>query len=89
MKNLIKIAFMFVAAFVFASLIPQRTAVAQSQNSIGRCIVNVPQEWGALKGVSSNYGMVFEDSAGTLRAVTQMPCGLDGAPNVALEIHRR
>jgi hypothetical protein len=89
MKSLIKIALLFAAGFILASLSPQPTAVAQSQTNIGRCTVTVPPDWGALKGVSDTFGMVFEDSEGTLRAVKQMPCGLGGAPNVALEIHRR
>lgn len=30
-----------------------------------------------------------EDDAGTLRFMNQMPCGLEGAPIVSLEVHRK
>jgi hypothetical protein len=39
-----------------------------------------------FKGASTQSGLAFEDSAGTLRFLTNIPC--DGAPVVALEIRR-
>jgi hypothetical protein len=53
-----------------------------------RCQVNVPSEWGDFVG-GSNYGLAFRDNQGTIRFVTQMPCGLEGPVNVALQIKRK
>jgi hypothetical protein len=50
------------------------------------CVANVPKSWGAYKGGSAQSGLAFEDSAGTLRFLTNIPC--DGTPLVALEIRR-
>jgi hypothetical protein len=77
------------AAVAFFAMGPERPAVAQTQLNTGRCIFNVPQDWGTFKGMSERWGLMFEDSSGNIRSITQMPCGLEGTPNVALEIHRR
>jgi len=50
------------------------------------CAASVPRSWGVFRGGSAQSGLAFEDSAGTLRFVTNIPC--DGTPTVALEIHR-
>jgi hypothetical protein len=50
------------------------------------CVATVPKSWGAYKGGSAQSGLAFEDSAGTLRFLTNIPC--DGTPLVALEILR-
>jgi hypothetical protein len=50
------------------------------------CVANVPKAWGAYKGGSAQSGLAFEDSAGTLRFLTNIPC--DGTPAIALEIRR-
>ena len=50
------------------------------------CVSYVPHEWGAYKGGSAQSGLAFEDNAGTLRFVTNLPCG--ATPIVALEIRR-
>jgi hypothetical protein len=50
------------------------------------CVATVPKSWGAYKGGSAQSGLAFEDSAGTLRFLTNIPC--DGTPAVALEIRR-
>jgi hypothetical protein len=57
----------------------------QEQNA--RCKVVVPKDWGEYIGAGS-YGLEFKDDAGTIRFVKQFPCGLEGAPNVSLEVHR-
>ncbi|MFB3917565.1 MAG: hypothetical protein ACE14M_12600 [Terriglobales bacterium] len=62
---------------------------ARPQQTFGRCLVNIPAEWGTYKGEASGYGIVFEDNEGTLRFVKQLPCGLEGAPNVLVEVRRR
>jgi hypothetical protein len=50
------------------------------------CVATVPKSWGAYKGGSAQSGLAFEDSAGTLRFLTNIPC--DGTPAVALEIRK-
>lgn len=52
------------------------------------CVVNVPREWGEYVS-ADRYGVSFKDESGTLRFVTQLPCGLDVTPHVALEIRRK
>lgn len=65
-----------------------RTTNAQPQLGIGQpmCVAQVPSSWGEFKGGSEQSGFAFQDSAGTLRFVTSVPCG--GIPQIALEIHR-
>jgi hypothetical protein len=55
------------------------------------CVVYVPRDWGEFKGVFRS-GVVFEDKAGTLRMLDQMPCSMAGsstAPQVSVEVRRR
>ena len=49
-------------------------------------VTYIPREWGEYKGGSQQSGLAFQDSAGTLRFFTNIPCG--GTPQVALEIRR-
>jgi len=57
------------------------------------CSIVVPAEWGKYRGNVIESGLVFEDKAGTLRIIQQLPCTLDGTPNgpprVIAEIRRR
>ncbi len=46
----------------------------------------IPSSWGDYKGGSQQSGFAFDDSNGTLRFITNVPC--DGTPQVALELHR-
>jgi hypothetical protein len=39
-----------------------------------------------IKGSSEHYGVVFQDSSGTLRFITNVPC--EATPQIALEIRR-
>ncbi len=50
------------------------------------CVAAVPKSWGAFRSGSAQTGLAFEDAAGTLRSLTNIPCG--GTPVVALEIRR-
>ena len=50
------------------------------------CVSSVPKVWGQFRGGSAQTGLAFEDSAGTLRFVTNVPCG--ATPLVALEVRR-
>lgn len=65
---------------------PGKSAEASSPG--GRCQVTVPTDWGDFIG-SSQYGLAFRDNQGTLRFVTQLPCGLDSTPHIALQISRK
>ena len=61
-------------------------ALAQTQQA--RCPVTVPREWGEFRG-SSQTGYAFEDQSGTIRVLTQLPCGgLGGPPLIGIEIRR-
>jgi hypothetical protein len=64
-----------------------RRAKAASQVGYGQagCVSLVPREWGDYKGGSYQSGLAFQDNSGTLRFVTNVPCG---ATQVALEIRR-
>jgi hypothetical protein len=50
------------------------------------CVSYVPKVWGQFKGGSAQSGLAFEDNTGTLRFVTNVPCG--ATPTVALEVRR-
>jgi hypothetical protein len=50
------------------------------------CVASVPRSWGTFRGASTQSGLAFEDTAGTLRFLTNIPC--DGSPVAALEIRR-
>lgn len=82
-------AIMFAVALAFAggfALGTAPTGVAQAQTQYARCTASVPRAWGEFKGFSQR-GFAFEDQSGTIRFVTQMPCGI-GEPQVTLEINR-
>jgi hypothetical protein len=71
-----------------ANLFYGRKAKAAPQIGFGQpaCRSSVPLEWGEYKGSSEHYGVVFQNSAGTLRFVTNVPC--EATPQIALEIRR-
>jgi hypothetical protein len=55
-------------------------------NSDSQCVTTVPRSWGEYRGGSNQAGLAFEASDGTLRFVTNLPCG--AVPIVALEVRR-
>ena len=59
-------------------------ALAEPQNA--QCVATVPKAWGQYRGGSAQSGLSFEDANGTLRFITNLPCG--SVPTVALEIRR-
>jgi hypothetical protein len=89
MNRLVNLLTLALALLLLAGLSQPITTVAHAQTATARCNVKIPTEWGTFKGASDQFGLVFEDSSGTIRAVTQMPCGLDNAPNLALEVKRK
>ncbi len=50
------------------------------------CVAQVPRAWGTYRGASAQSGLAFEDSTGTIRFLTNVPC--NGVPTVSLEIRR-
>ena len=50
------------------------------------CVATIPKAWGQFKGGDAQSGLAFEDNTGTLRFLTNIPCG--GTPLVALEVRR-
>jgi hypothetical protein len=79
------------AGLVSAALISVRIYAAtaskpESQQWTPGCVASVPRSWGVFRGGSTQTGLAFEDGAGTLRFLTNIPCG--GTPTVSLEIHR-
>jgi hypothetical protein len=51
-----------------------------------QCVAKVPRTWGEFKGGSSQSGLAFQAPDGTLRFLTNLPCG--SQPVVALKIVR-
>ena len=79
------LAAVFLILLISASLdIPSR---ANSQTTYGyTCVSYIPAEWGEFKGGNQQSGLAFQDRAGKLRFVTNLPC--DSTPQPALEIRR-
>ena len=74
-------------AFVSWKLFGATPKAAGAQVWTPGCVASVPRSWGAYKGGSAQSGLAFEDSAGTLRFLTNVPC--DGSTaTVALQIRR-
>ena len=55
-------------------------------NSDAQCVSTVPRSWGIYRGGSNQAGLAFEASDGTLRFITNLPCG--AVPVIALEVRR-
>jgi hypothetical protein len=82
---------MVVALVILGALVSLKIYAAAPEKPVPQvwtpgCVASVPKSWGAYKGGSAQSGLAFEDSAGTLRFLTNIPC--DGTPAVALEIRR-
>jgi hypothetical protein len=60
--------------------------IANPQFGDTQCVSTVPRSWGQYRGGSSQAGLAFEASDGTLRFVTNLPCG--ATPVIALEVRR-
>ncbi len=74
--------FAAVAVPVFASAIGGYQLKAHAQQYFPPpCTVVIPAEWGKYRGDAAGNGLVFEDKAGTLRIIPQLPCSVDGTPN--------
>jgi hypothetical protein len=66
---------------------PNPPAAPNSQFGLDtQCVSSVPRSGGQYGGGSSQAGLAFEASDGTLRFVTNLPCG--ATPVIALEVRR-
>ena len=71
---------------VTAATPPAPTNASASQFGDSQCVSAVPRSWGQFRGGSSQAGLAFEAGDGTLRFVTNLPCG--ATPIIALEVVR-
>jgi hypothetical protein len=55
-------------------------------DSEAQCVSSVPRAWGEFKGGSAQAGLAFQAPDGTLRFLTNLPCGSQAV--VALKIMR-
>ena len=78
------VVLVFAALWVTRVRAKPHTAVEAQLN--GPCVSFVPREWGLYRGGSAQTGLAFEDTTGTLRFVTNLPCG--ATPVVVLEVRR-
>jgi hypothetical protein len=82
-----------IVVLALCAIAPQQpTATAQNQSAPYTCVVTVPSGWGDFKGAVSEYGLVFQDSAGTLRFIQNPACQVAGTqplPIVSLEVRRK
>jgi hypothetical protein len=79
------VATAIVAAYLAGTRERQVKAAPQMFGSAA-CRAFIPRAWGEYRGGSTQSGLAFEASDGTLRFVTQLPC--ESTPQVALEIQR-
>jgi hypothetical protein len=75
-----------IVILIFAKLYSTKAVTAPAQLWSPGCVSNIPKAWGQFRWGSAQTGLAFEDSAGTLRFVTNVPCG--ATPLVALEVRR-
>ena len=73
-------------ALIAARLYTTNAAPRPAQLWTPGCIATIPKSWGQFKGGDAQSGLAFEDNAGTLRFLTNIPCG--STPPVALEVRR-
>ncbi|HXT75472.1 MAG TPA: hypothetical protein VN780_04225 [Candidatus Eisenbacteria bacterium] len=87
-KSIIRLALILAAATATICVGRLLASPRTPQDQSARCAVVVPKGWGDYIGAGS-YGLEFKDESGTIRFVKQFPCGLDGAPTISLEVHRK
>ena len=88
-KNFLqKMAMVALAGAACGWLYVRKTTAAPQIAVFGQaaCTSYVPPSWGEFKGTFQQNGVVFQDNAGTLRVVTNIPC--ETTPQIALEIRR-
>jgi hypothetical protein len=81
------IASHFIGARASAATKPSAAPLSAPQwDSDAQCTSKIPRAWGDFKGGSTQSGLAFQAPDGTLRFVTNVPCGSE--PTVALKIIR-
>ena len=73
-------------ALIAAKICTIQAAPRPAQLWTPGCVATIPKAWGQYRGGSAQSGLAFEDSNGTLRFLTNIPCG--STPLVALEVRR-
>ncbi|MGA8142910.1 MAG: hypothetical protein WB987_03350 [Candidatus Acidiferrales bacterium] len=84
--KLAAIAATVLLALIAIKLYTTKAAAQPAQLWTPGCVAYVPKAWGQFKGGSAQAGLAFEDNTGTLRFLTNIPCG--ATPLVALEVRR-
>jgi hypothetical protein len=91
MNSLFRVAIAILA--LCGAMVPQQPmASAQKESVQATCIMTVPSSWGEFKGASNDFGLAFQDSAGTLRFIHDWACEIPGFqrfPPAFLEVHRK
>ena len=80
------VAIISVLALIVFKLCSTTAASKPPQFWTPGCVATIPKAWGQFKGGDAQSGLAFEDNTGTLRFLTNIPCG--GTPLVALEVRR-
>ena len=65
---------------------PKTSAAPESGYGQPISVSQIPLAWVEYKGGSQQSGLAFQDTAGTLRFITNIPC--DGVSQVALGLRR-
>ena len=89
MKSLSKtstFAIFALLALIAFKLYTTKAAPRPTQFWTPGCVATIPKSWGQFKAGDAQSGLAFEDNTGTLRFLTNIPCG--GTPQVALEVRR-
>lgn len=84
--RVLTVVLLILAASVWIDLRNTKANPQISSFGSASCVGQIPQSWGEFKGGSYQAGLAFQDSKGTLRFVTNVPC--DGTPTPVLEIRR-
>jgi hypothetical protein len=80
------LAIVALLALIALRLYTTKAAPKPAQFWTPGCVATIPKAWGEFKGGDAQSGFAFEDNTGTLRFLTNIPCG--GTPLVALEVRR-
>lgn len=88
MNKMTLLGLILLSGLTIAFVVNARSSPLAPVPTNAHCVVSIPREWGEFVS-AGRYGLSFKDESGTLRFVTQLPCGLDATPHVALEIRRK
>ena len=90
MNSVFRIA---IAVLALGAIVSQQPiATAQKDSLQPTCALSVPSNWGEFKGASREFGLAFQDNAGTLRFIRDLACeqaGFQRLPPTFLEVRRK